>query len=335
MNDYKGLFPDDRRSDFRIDSGFPIELKYIDPIINKHVSIKGKVINISTEGLTIRTDAPLPKILDFSLNIYLPKSYPIISAKANIIWQNDEKHCYGLKFTQIKKESLNNLQKYVNRPTETRKIIFDKRMLKPTEGYKPQTGVHSTLTFKIADTQDELQDIYLLREEAFVKEDKYPKDAIKSSFDNQAVHFIAIENEKIIGTISVLLDGPRGLPLQEFIDITPYRDKKLAEIEKLAVVPHRRKETISSALMMIGYEFAKLYANRICIFALEKKVNVVELYKQIGFKIVGEFDFYNVGKALFMILDIRQDSVYETEPEKMKYLKHYIEKLSKRLGLKG
>ena len=335
MEEYKGLFPDDRRSDFRIDSGFPLILEYDDPITKKRTSMKGKVINISTEGLTIRTDTPLPKISDISLKVYLPKSYPAISAKANIVWRNDEKHSYGLKFTQIKKESLNNLQKYVNRPTETRKIILDKRMLKPTEGHKPKTGKHETLTFKRATKHEEFQEIYSLREEVFVKEDKYPKEAIRSSFDNQAVHFIAVEKDKLIGAISVLLDGPRGLPLQEFIDIAPYRDKKLAEIEKLAVVPHRRKETISSVLMMIAYEFAKLYANRICIFALEKKVAVVELYKQIGFKIVGGFDFYNIGQALFMILDIRQDSVYETEPEKIKYLKLYIEKLSKRLGLKS
>jgi len=183
---------------------------------------------------------------------------------------------------RIKKESLNNLQKYVNRPTETRKIILDKRMLKPTEGYKPKPGVYETLTFKRATTQDELQDIYSLREEVFVKEDKYPKDAIRSSFDNQAVHFVAVEKGKIIGTISVLLDGPRGLPLQEFINITLFRDKKLAEIEKLAVASHKRKKTISSALMMIAYEFAKLYANRICIFALEKKLAFTFFIKKVS-----------------------------------------------------
>jgi len=121
MSDYKGLFPDDRRSDFRIDSGFPVNLKYSDPVTKKRASIKGKIINISTEGLTIRTEADIPNILDFSLNICLPKSYPVINAKANIIWRNDEKHSYGLKFTQIEKESLIDLQKYVNRPTETRK----------------------------------------------------------------------------------------------------------------------------------------------------------------------------------------------------------------------
>lgn len=334
MKEYEGLFPDDKRTDFRFESNLSLNLKYNDPIRKKQSRRKGRIVNISKKGLTFIIYRPLPKIMEAMLEILLPQPYHAINTKARVIWRNDKKHSYGVKFTELESHDLTNLEQYINHTTDALRIVLDRRILTPVDRHKTKARGHKIVTFKKASSEEDLQAVYSIREEVFVKGDNYPIEAIKSNYDKQAIHFVAIEDEGMIGTVSVVLDGPKGLPLQEFLDISMYRDKKLVEIEKLAVLFHKRKKTITAALMVIAYEFAKLHADRICIFTLEKKKDNISLYEQIGFRPVEKFNFHSVGDALFMILDIEKDSVYETVPDKIKRFRRYVKRLSAILSLK-
>lgn len=335
MERYEGLFPNDKRSDFRFESSLAIKLKYSDPVSKRQSWRKGRSVNISKEGLTFITHKPLPKIMEPTLGILLPHPYHAINTKARIVWRNDRKHSYGVKFIGLESDNLTSLEQYLSRTTDSLRIVLDQRILAPAGRHKTKAGKHEIVTFKKASNEEDSREIYSIRKEIFVEGDNYPMQAISSIYDKQAIHFVAIENKRMIGTISVILDGPKGLPLQEFLDISKYRDKKVVEIEKLAVLPHKRKKTITAALMVIAYEFAKLHADRICIFTLEKKRDNISLYEQIGFRTVEKFNFYDVGDALLMILDIEEDSVYETVPEKIKRFRRYVRKLSTVLGLKS
>lgn len=335
MEEYKGLFPNDKRTDFRFESDLSLNLKYDDPVNKKHILRKGRSINISKDGLAFITRTPLPKILELPLEILLPQPYHAINAKARVVWRNDKKCSYGLKFTELESYDLTNLEQYLNRTTDPLRIVLDQRILAPTGRHKAKVRKHEVATFRKASSQQDLEDIYSIREEVFIKEDKYPIEAIKSSYDEEAIHFVAFENNKIVGTISVILDGPKGLPIQKFVDITRFRDRRMVQVEKLAVLPGRRKKTITVGLIVMAYEFAKLYADRICIFSLEKKRDNILLYRKMGLRPVEKFNFYDIGDALLMILDIEKDSVYEKLPDRSKHFKRYIRKLSKTLGIKA
>lgn len=335
MKEYEGLFPDDKRTDFRFESNLSLNLRYNDPVSKKRLLRKGRSINISKEGLTFTTRTALPKILQPQLEIVLPQPYHAITTKAQVVWRNDKTRSYGAKFIELESHDLVNLEQYLNRTTDPLRIVLDQRILAPTGRHKAKVRKHEVATFRKASSQQDLEDIYSIRKEVFIKEDKYPIEAIKSNYDKQAIHFVAFENNKMVGTVSVILDGPKGLPIQKFVDITRFRDKRMVQVEKFAVLPGRRKKTITVALIVMAYEFAKLYADRICIFSLEKKRDNILLYRKMGFRPGEKFNFYDIGDALLMILDIEKDSVYEKLPDRSKHFKRYIRRLSKTLDIKS
>jgi len=335
MEEYKGLFPDDKRTHFRFESNLSLNLKYNDPVSKKRLLRKGRSINVSKEGLTLTTRAALPKIVKLDLEILLPQPYHTITTKAQVVWRNDKKRSYGARFLELESRDLVNLEQYLNRTTDPLRIVLDQRILAPVGRHKAKVRKHEVATFRKASSQEDLEDIYSIRKEVFVKEDNYPIEAIKSSYDREAVHFVAFESDKMVGTISVILDGPKGLPIQKFVDISRFRDKRMAQVEKFAVLPSKRKKTITVALIVMAYEFAKLYADRICIFSLEKKRDNILLYRKMGLRPVEKFNFYDIGDALLMILDVEKDSVYEKLPDRSKHFKRYVRKLSKTLGMKS
>lgn len=151
-----------------------------------------------------------------------------------------------------------------------------------------------------------------IRYDVFVKEDNYPIEAITSDYDNVATHFIAKKNDNIVGTITVAQQINSLLPIEKFFPLDKYKNCPIVEIQKLAVLPDERKGFVSLALMVLAYEHAKsLNAKKIVIFSLANKKENINLYKKFGFEIVGTFQFYDVGKALALILDIDSNAVYE------------------------
>lgn len=186
----------------------------------------------------------------------------------------------------------------------------------------------TTITIKKIISKKDLIRAKALRNRIFREEDNYPKIALRNKHCTNSICFAAFNKNRMIGTINVIVDSPLKLPLDEFVDLDKYRDKKLVEIEKLVVLPCARKMTIAIALMVIAYEYSKLCADRIVIFALKNKKNLNRFYRKIGFRILKDFKFYNIGKANLMILDI-QDSIFNKYIDKQKQLSWYISRLSK------
>jgi len=183
------------------------------------------------------------------------------------------------------------------------------------------------ISFKLLENETEMEKVINLRHKVFVEEDGYPPEAIKNTYDNKAIHFIATKGKEVIGCVSVILSGSKSLPFEDFIDLSPYKGEKIAEVQKLAIIPEERKGIAAVGLMLLSYEFIKKNGyNKICIFSLEKKTDNIRLYKRLGFKIIDKFKFYNVGNALAMILDMNKDSVYEKEKDKRKLKEYFIAK---------
>ncbi|MFA5104241.1 MAG: GNAT family N-acetyltransferase [Candidatus Margulisiibacteriota bacterium] len=159
-----------------------------------------------------------------------------------------------------------------------------------------------------------IDEMIKLRRDIFIKEDGYPEEALASEFDKEAVHFLAKKGDKLIGSITVVMDDHKKLPIEKFVDLNKFREKPLAELQKLAVLPGERKGFVSLGLMVLAYEHAKESgAKRIVIFSLDKKKENVELYKKFGFKVIDKFDFYGVGEANAMIIDLDDTAIYEKD----------------------
>jgi predicted N-acetyltransferase YhbS len=190
-----------------------------------------------------------------------------------------------------------------------------------------------SIEFGIAETPEDLEEIYKIREKVFQEEDGYPPEAIKSRFDSTATHFLAKVNKKLVGSIMVILDSDKGLPLGDKIDLSPYRDKLIAELAKLAVLPEERKKNVSLGLMVLAYEFAKEKgAKKICLISLEKKTENYKLYKKFGFKTIGKFNFFNIDNAYGMILDL-DESIYEKVSKRNTRRDLLAKRLSQKLSL--
>lgn len=182
-----------------------------------------------------------------------------------------------------------------------------------------------SIKFKVAEAENELKQLYDLRKKVFVGEDGYPQEAISSEYDRDAIHFIATKGDELVGCVSVILDGPKGMPIEKFIDLSSYKTDKIAEVQKLAIIPEDRKGIAGVGLMLLAYEFLKKSGtNKIFIFSLEKKAENVKLYERLGFRQIGKFKFYNIGNAIAMMMDLEEDSVYDKNKEKRELKEMFI-----------
>ncbi|MFZ2187460.1 MAG: hypothetical protein WAV46_02425 [Candidatus Moraniibacteriota bacterium] len=134
--------------------------------------------------------------------------------------------------------------------------------------------------------------------------------------------FIAKADKTIIGTVTIVGDGEKGLPMEniyeEEIGELRWSGKKMAEISQLAIKRgtaenpdmHQRKiqTSIPLALFRVVYFFAKSQGiGNFCI-AINPKHET--FYKLLGFEDIGglkSYSFVNGAPALARMLDITQD----------------------------
>ena len=189
------------------------------------------------------------------------------------------------------------------------------------------------IKFKISSSERDLELIYKLREEVFRKEDHYPEEALKTEYDKTATHFMAIKDGKLIGSLMIVLNSEKGLPIEKFLDISKLKDKPIAEVLKLAVLPEDRKTSVSMGLIVLAHEYAKGNGvKRICIVSLEKKQDNYKLYSRFGFKTIGKFNFYGIDNAYGMVLDL-DEGFYETTGKKNKRKELFAKKLAEKMSL--
>ncbi len=82
------------------------------------------------------------------------------------------------------------------------------------------------IVLKAAQTAQEKDEVYKLRYQVFVEEERrfeHTSDRIFDIFDTlkENVNFIALENGKVVGSLRVTMDNPIGLPAMEHYDFGP------------------------------------------------------------------------------------------------------------------
>ena len=107
-------------------------------------------------------------------------------------------------------------------------------------------------TFVEAGAEGLKNQIFRLRYEVYALEfgfenpDDFPDKFEKDEYDQYSVHFAALnEDGDVIGTIRMILDSPKGFPMEHAADVTGFSDKPepqcIAEISRLAVSKNLRR----------------------------------------------------------------------------------------------
>lgn len=168
------------------------------------------------------------------------------------------------------------------------------------------------INYSIAETALDLRKIFRLRRKIFVDEEGYPKKGVLNGYEKTSLHVMANTKNELVGCVSMAFDGPSGIPLDKFIDLSKYRDKKILEVDKLAVIGEKRKKELSFQLMWLCYSVAKFWgAQRMLVFTLSSKTQNIALYKRFGFKVLTEFEIFSCKNATVLLLDFDDFDTYE------------------------
>ncbi len=134
------------------------------------------------------------------------------------------------------------------------------------------------LCFEIAKTQEDLDQAFHILHEAYVKEGfSKPHASRRRITDYHALPstttLVAKHQGQVIATISIIRDGPFGLPTDQVMDLTRFREKgeRLGEVSSLAIRPDFRGR--SGEVMFYLFKYMVHYS--LDYFGLDRFVIVV------------------------------------------------------------
>jgi len=169
-------------------------------------------------------------------------------------------------------------------------------------------GTDKAIFFGIPDKTDELERMFLLREEVYQKKDYINAKSDKDEYDEngKCVYFIAKIEDDIIGTVRLIIDNP--LPTQkdcfDFQEPEEMKEidiNKRGELSRLISVPYKKNIYLPRHLVLmflIG-----------CVFKYSNDNNILGGYSFITTKL---YDKINKIKVPFHVIDKYQQK-YPTD----------------------
>jgi two-component system, NtrC family, sensor kinase len=176
-------------------------------------------------------------------------------------------------------------------------------------------------------TPEERDDVFFIQRKILVGEMGYREETIHRDIDEHAYHILAYKGLQPVGTASCITSQmTEKLPISDHIDISDLiRDKRSAEIDRLAVLKEERGSIIPMGLMTLAYLYARVEKTEtlfLDVFADDKKQ--VGMYGKLGFQYLGEYSDPSLCQV--MMLDHRTD--YERKSQRME---HFVKPLMTRL----
>ncbi len=134
-----------------------------------------------------------------------------------------------------------------------------------------KTKTTSVVKIKRVSSQLELVQVFTIRIRVFVQEQRVPAPIELDSDDQRAIHFLAVQSGKAVGTARVVIKH------------------RSAKIGRMAVLKSYRRKGVGAALLKRAILSAqRLHARRIYLHA---QVAAIGFYERLGFRAVGrEFD---------------------------------------------
>jgi GNAT superfamily N-acetyltransferase len=234
------------------------------------------------------------------------------------------------------KRSLFSLFKYV--PQQGRFALY-------RSFFKCDQILPENLIFKIADTQQEIEACLTLLHDAYVSSGFMKRD--HSGMRVTVYHALpttttlcAKVGDRVVGTLSLIRDGPFGFPLQKVFDLHAVREKggAIAEVSALAVHRSYRRQGgyILFPLMKFMYEYCVTFfdVRHLVIAVNPRHIEMYEsllFFKRLQASPIESYDFVNGAAAVGATLDLSEapkiyKRVYGSRPPE-KNLHQYFTKL--------
>jgi predicted GNAT family N-acyltransferase len=124
------------------------------------------------------------------------------------------------------------------------------------------------LIIKIAETLEELAKCFILRYKVFVLEQGFDEEIEIDEFDNFATHFVAIDEDKVVGTLRL------------------YKKNDGYILGRMAIDAAYRKKDIGRNLIKHTIEFVKRAGGKYIV--AHAQVQALTFYEKCGFKKYGK-----------------------------------------------
>ncbi|MBN2466986.1 MAG: GNAT family N-acetyltransferase [Deltaproteobacteria bacterium] len=122
----------------------------------------------------------------------------------------------------------------------------------------------------------------------FEDPDDHSDEMEYDEYDPHSIHFVALDNFQVIGTVRLVMNSPIGFPLERHCDVQPgktrYDRRGLAEVSRLAVGKSWRCSDVSLGLMRAVYQESKKIGIFYWYAAMERKLE--RLLRQLNVKFI-------------------------------------------------
>ncbi|WP_280769372.1 GNAT family N-acetyltransferase [Salipaludibacillus daqingensis] len=125
---------------------------------------------------------------------------------------------------------------------------------------------------KVAGTNQEKKDVYSVRRQVFIIEQRVPEDIEVDDKEEQSIHFIAYEEKTPVGAGRIRIDGSS------------------AKAERVCVLADKRGKGIGAKIMVAMEHYSR--ENRLLSLKLNAQIQAEEFYKRLGYETVSD-TFYD------------------------------------------
>jgi hypothetical protein len=180
------------------------------------------------------------------------------------------------------------------------------------------TEIDPNLCFKVAETQDELEQAYSLLHDAYVGE-KLMKPTpsgmrvTKYHLLPSTSTLIVKEGQTVIGTVSLVRQGAFGMPLEAIFDLKLPFGSRPAEVSALAIkngVRQQRGRVLFPLLKFLYHYSVEYFGVTHFVIAVNPKwydfYESILLFHRLATKTVSNYDFVNGAPAVGGYLELRQ-----------------------------
>lgn len=178
-------------------------------------------------------------------------------------------------------------------------------------------AISTTLRFKVAETQEELEQAFHLLHNAYVHEklmSPHPSGLRVTKYHalSSTSTLIAIENNVVVGTLSLIRQSSFGLPMESIFNLDGLPvESRLAEVSSLAIKKeylHQRGRILFPLLKFLYHYSHEYFGITHFVIAVNPKwIDFYEgilMFKPLSKKVVQNYSFVNGAPAVGAVLDL-------------------------------
>ena len=158
---------------------------------------------------------------------------------------------------------------------------------------------------EIVETPQQYKTLLNLRKRIYVEKERFPYKNMFNGLERESVHILAKVHDRYVGMISVKLNDQHGLPIEKYVSLKPFGDKKIAEMGKLGVLEDTDEGSVFYQLVGAAYALVRFCGyNTIVMHTLDRMRRNVTVYRRMGFQVIQKFHLFEKEMGVAMLLDL-------------------------------